>query len=142
MIRLNNDIKELNTALKGEHMAIESFDHYIQDAADQNTKKNLMDLQQQHQFHAMQLSERIEQLGGNPINTSGMIGVMAEIKNKVTPKKYIDNNMIKSAVEGEEMGIQAYSEIMANLSDPSNQRLTEEMMIENIRIVEKLNQMI
>jgi hypothetical protein len=39
------------------------------------------------------------------------------------------------------MGIQAYSEIMANLSDPSNQRLTEEMMIESIRIVEKLNDM-
>ena len=139
---MNNDIKELNTALKGEHMAVESFDHYIQDTKDQETKKNLMYVQQQHQFHAMQLSERIEELGGNPINTSGMIGIMAEIKNKVTPKKYIDNNLIKSAVEGEEMGIQAYSEIMANMSDPSNQRLTEEMMIENIRLVEKLNRMV
>lgn len=138
----NNDIKELNTALKGEHMAIESFDYYIQDAKDEDTKKSLMDMQQQHQFHAMQLSERIEQLGGNPVNTSGMIGVMAEIKNKVTPKKYVDNNMIKSAVQGEEMGIQAYGEIMANLSDASNQKLTEEMLIESVRIVEKLNQMI
>ena len=138
---MNNDIKELNTALKGEHMAIESFDYYIQDSKDESTKKSLMDIQQQHQFHAMQLSERIEQLGGNPINTSGMIGVMSEIKNKLTPKKYVDNNMIKSAVQGEEMGIQAYGEIMANLSDSSNQRLTEEMLIENIRIVEKLNEM-
>jgi bacterioferritin len=138
---LDKDIKELNTALKGEHMAIESFDYYIQDAKNQDAKKNLMGMQQQHQFHAMQLSERIEQLGGNPVNTSGMIGVMAEIKNKVAPKKYIDNNMIKSAVQGEEMGIQAYSEIVANLSDASNQRLAEELMIENIRIVEKLNQM-
>lgn len=139
---MNNDIKELNTALKGEHVAIESFDYYIQDAKDENTKKNLMDMQQQHKFHAMQLSERIQQLGGNPVNTSGMIGVMAEIKNIVTPKKYVDNNMIKSAVQGEEMGIQAYGDIMANLTDGSNQRLTQEMMIENIRIVEKLNQMV
>jgi bacterioferritin len=99
-------------------------------------------MQQQHQFHTMLLSERIEQLGGNPIHTSGMIGVMAEVKNKVIPKKYINNNLIKSAIEGEEMGIQSYSEIMANMSDPSNQRLTEEMMIENIRIVEKLEQMV
>jgi bacterioferritin len=138
----NNDIRELNTALKGEHMAIESFDNYIHDAKDQDTKKSLMGMQQQHQFHTMLLSERIEQLGGNPIHTSGMIGVMAEVKNKVIPKKYIDNNLIKSAIEGEEMGIQSYSEIMANMSDPSNQRLTEEMMIENIRIVEKLEQMV
>jgi rubrerythrin len=138
----NNDIKELNTALKGEHMAIESFDYYIQDAKDEDTKKKLMDMQQQHQFHAIQLSERIQQLGGNPINSSGITGVMAEIKNKVTPKKYVDNSMIKSIVQGEELGIQAYGEIMANLTDGTNQKLAEEMLIESVRIVEKLNQMV
>lgn len=139
---MNNDIKELNTALKGEHMAIESFDYYIQDAKDEDTRKSLMDMQQQHKFHAMQLSERIQHLGGNPVNSSGVTGVMAELKNKVTPKKYVDNNMIKSIVQGEELGIQAYGEIMANMSDASNQKLTEEMLIESVRIVEKLNQMI
>lgn len=139
---MNNDIKELNTALRGEHMAIESFDYYIQDAKDEDTRKSLMDMQQQHKFHAMQLSERIQHLGGNPVNSSGVTGVMAELKNKVTPKKYVDNNMIKSIVQGEELGIQAYGEIMANMSDASNQKLTEEMLIESVRIVEKLNQMI
>lgn len=138
----NNDIKELNTALKGEHMAIESFDYYIQDAKDEDTKKKLMDMQQQHQFHAIQLSERIQQLGGNPLNSSGVTGIMAEIKNKVTPKKYVDNNMIKSIMQGEELGIQSYGEIMANLNDGSNQKLAEEMLIESVRIVEKLNQMV
>ncbi|MGB7605928.1 MAG: DUF2383 domain-containing protein [Lutisporaceae bacterium] len=137
----DKDIKALNTALKGEHIAIESFDHYIGDAKDEATKKNLMDIQQQHQFHAIQLSERIQQLGGNPVNTSGVTGIIAEIKHKVTPEKYIDNNIIKTAVQGEEMGIQAYGEIMANLSDASNQKLAEEMLIESVRIVEKLNNM-
>lgn len=138
----NNDIKELNTALKGEHMAIESFDHYINDAKDADTKKKLIDMQQQHQFHAIQLSERIQQLGGNPVNSGGLTGIMAEVKHKISPNKYIENNMFKSAVKGEEIGIQSYGEIMAHLSDASNQRLAEEMMIENIRIVEKLNEMI
>jgi rubrerythrin len=138
----NNDIKELNTALKGEHMAIESFDYYVQDAKDEETRKKLMDLQQQHQFHAIQLSERIQQLGGNPVNSSGVTGIMAEIKNKVTPKKYVDNSMIKSIVQGEELGIQAYGEIMANLKDGANQKLAEEMLIESVRIVQKLNQMV
>lgn len=137
----DKDIKALNTALKGEHIAIESFDHYIGDAQDEITKKNLMDIQQQHQFHAMQLSERIQQLGGNPINTSGVTGIITELKYKVTPNKYIDNNIIKTAVQGEEMGIQAYGEIMANLSDASNQKLAEEMLVESVRIVEKLNNM-
>jgi ferritin-like protein len=67
---------------------------------------------------------------------------MAEIKNKVTPKKYVDNSMIKSIVQGEELGIQAYGEIMANLTDGANQKLAEEMLVESVRIVEKLNQMV
>lgn len=138
----NNDIKELNMALKGEHMAIESFDHFIKDAKDESAKKSLMDMQQKHQFHAMQLSERIQQLGGDPVNTSGVLGVITEVKHKLTPKKYIDNNIIKSAIQGEEIGIQAYGEIMANLSDASNQKLAEEMLVETVRIVEKLNQMV
>jgi bacterioferritin len=137
----NSDVKQLNTALKGEHMAIESFDHYINDAKETDTKKKLMDMQQQHQFHAIQLSERIQQLGGNPTHTSGVAGVMAEVKHTISPKKYIDNSIIKTAVEGEEIGIQAYGEIMANLSDAANQKLAEEMLIENVRIVEKLNEM-
>lgn len=139
---MNHDIKELNTALKGEHMAIESFDHYIKDAKDADTKKKLMELQQEHQFHAIQLSERIQQLGGNPANTSGVAGAIAEVKHMVTPNKYINNSIIQSAVQGEEIGIQAYGEIMHNLSDASNQKLVEEMLIENVRIVEKLNQLI
>jgi bacterioferritin len=139
---MNHDIKELNTALKGEYMAIQGFDHYIKDTKDPGAKKKLMDLQQEHQFHAIQLSERIQQLGGNPVNSSGVIGIMAEIKSLAAPNKYIDNNIIKSAVQGEEMGIQAYSEIMHNLTDAKNQKLAEEMLIENVRIVEKLNQLI
>lgn len=137
----NNDIKELNLALKGEHMAIEGFDHYIHDMKDEDTKKTLMDIQQQHQFHAIQLSERIHQLGGNPANTSGMPGLMSEVKHKISPKKYIDNNIIKTAIEGEEIGIQAYGDIMARLKDGSNQKLAEEMLIESVRIVEKLNEL-
>ena len=135
----NNDIKELNTALKGEHMAIEGFDHYILDMKDPAIKERLMDMQQQHQFHAMQLSERIQQLGGNPVNSAGMPGAMAEIKQRISPNKYIDNNIIKTAIEGEEMGLEAYGEIVTNLSEPSNQKLAKEMLVDCVKIIEELN---
>lgn len=135
----NNDVKELNTALKGEHMAIDSFDHYIHDTRNEALKKKLMDMQQQHQFHAMQLSERIQQLGGNPANSSGITGFMAEIKHKVSPKKYIDGNIVKTAKEGEEIGLEAYGEILSKLSDPANKQLAKEMLEDNVKIVESLN---
>lgn len=137
-----NEIYELNKALKGEHMAIESFDHYIQDTHDENTKKKLMEMQQLHQFHAMQLSERIQKIGGDPANASGIAGLITEVKHKLQSSKYVDNSVIKTAVEGEEIGIKAYGEIYASLSDPDNKKLAEEMLRENSRILNDLNGMV
>lgn len=135
----HNEIHELNRALKGEHMAIESFDHYIQDIDDENLKKRMQDMQQQHKFHAIQISERIQQLGGNPANTSGMTGVMAEMKFKVSPKKYIDGSIVKTALEGEKIGLGGYDDIISKLQDDENKKLAQEMLIDNVKIVEELN---
>jgi bacterioferritin len=135
----SNDIKELNTALKGEHMAIEGFDHYIQDMKDPAIRKRLMDIQQQHQLHAMQLSERIQQLGGNPTHSAGMVGMMAEAMHHIVPNKYVDGSIIKTAIEGEEMGLEAYGEIISKLSDPNNQKLAKEMLADCVHIMEELN---
>lgn len=134
-----NEIYELNRALKGEHMAIESFDHYIQDIDNHDLKKRMQDIQQTHKFHAIQISERIQQLGGNPANASGVLGVMAEVKFAVSPKKYIDGSVLKSALEGEKLGLGAYDDIMTKLKDETNKQLVQEMLIDNVKIVSELN---
>lgn len=134
-----NEIHELNRALKGEHMAIESFDHYIQDIDDSNMKKHFQDIQQQHKFHAIQIAERIQQLGGNPANTSGIGGIVAEVKHAVSPKKYIDGSILKSALEGEKIGLGGYDDIMSKVKDETNKKLLQEMLIDNVKIVEDLN---
>lgn len=139
---MNNDIKQLNTALKGEYMAIDGFDHYIQDTDDQDLKKKLMKMQQQHRFHTIQLSERIQQLGGDPINSSGVLGAITETWYKVSQKKYVDGSIVKSALEGEKMGLESYGEIYENLSDPANKMLAKEMMTDCVKIVEELNKML
>lgn len=136
---MNNELMGLNKALKGEHMAIESFDHYIQDMNDPELKKKLMDMQQQHKFHAIQLSERIQQLGGNPVNTSGIVGAAAEVWFKLTPKKYMNGNIIESAYHGEKMGLNSYMDIMHTLCDQTNKDLIKEMMNDNVKIIEDLN---
>jgi bacterioferritin len=136
---MNNDIKQLNTALKGEHMAVESFDHYIHDATDDTLRQQLQGIQQTHRTHASQLSVRIQQLGGNPVNTAGIAGAVAEVKMRISPKKYIDNNLLKSAIKGEEMGTKAYSNIISQLSDSSNKELAQGMLAENQGIIEELS---
>lgn len=136
----HNEIHELNRALKGEHMAIESFDHYIQDIDDMELKKHFQDMQQQHKFHAIQIAERIQQLGGNPVNSSGMVGIMAEVKHAVSPKKYIDGSVLKTALEGERIGLGGYDDIMNKVKDETNKQLLNEMLIENVKIIDRLNE--
>ena len=135
----DNEIKQLNMALKGEHMAIEVFDHYILDAKDEKVKEKLQEVQQQHKFQAVEISERIQKLGGNPVNTSGVAGAFAEIKFKVTPNKYINNNVVKTAIEGERLGLSALKEIEFKLNDNNNSNMIHNMIIENQKIVSDLN---
>lgn len=134
----NNEIKYLNHILKGEYMGIESFDHFIQETYDPTLKKKLQDMQSKHQTHAVQLSNRIQQLGGNPSNSAGMAGVIAELKHKVNPQKY-DNNLIRSAIEGEEIGIQAYNEAVSKLQDPANKQMIQDIMADTQNIINELN---
>lgn len=135
----NNDIKQLNMALKGEHMAIESFDHFIKNAQDENVKMKLQTAQKQHKMQAIEISERIQKLGGNPVNTSGMAGAMAEMKFRVMPKKYTGGNVVESVIEGERMGADSFRDILSNLNDESNKQLIENMLFANNGIIEDLN---
>lgn len=135
----NSEIHELNKALKGEYMASEGFDHYIQDTKDEQLRKELMDIQQQHKFHAIQIAERIQQLGGNPGNSSGVTSAVSEVWYKISPKKYIDNNVVKSAIEGEKIGLEAYGEILSKVSTDEDKELVKEMMSDCAKILEKLN---
>lgn len=51
---MNNEniVKELNAYLKGEYMAIHSYEHYIQNISNPNIKKALQKIQQEHKQHA------------------------------------------------------------------------------------------
>jgi rubrerythrin len=45
-------INELNALLKGEHMAIDGYEKYIQNVNDPNIKGELQKIQQEHKMHA------------------------------------------------------------------------------------------
>jgi bacterioferritin (cytochrome b1) len=67
-------INELNALLKGEHMAIDGYEKYIQNVNDPNIKGELQKIQQEHKMHAIKISERIQSLGGRPVDGVGVMG--------------------------------------------------------------------
>lgn len=133
------EIKELNKAIKGEHMAIETFDHFIQDIDNQTIDQTFQKMQEKHKEQELLLAKQVQNMGGNPVNTAGFAGVMAEIKNRISPRKYIDQDLIKTIIEGEELGINALREIRLNLIKFENIELIDQIIKENEAILNELN---
>ncbi len=93
----------------GEHMAIKSYEHFIQQVEDDTVKKELQLIQQDHKFHAMKIAEQIQNLGGYPVSDLPM---MAEtmLSLKSLHKKDLDS-IIKDAYVGEKRGIEKVEQI-------------------------------
>ncbi|NLZ92707.1 MAG: DUF2383 domain-containing protein [Firmicutes bacterium] len=68
-------------------MAIKSYEHFLQQVDDEQIKKTLQKIQQEHKIHALKIAEQIQNLGGRPIDeptTNGRINAEAK---KLTPKR-------------------------------------------------------
>lgn len=112
----SDDIKILNNALKGEHMAILGYDHYIQHLQDPNIKSKFQELQETHQYHAQKLAKAIQDANGNPVNTAGLAGWVQEIKYRFLPKSQDTGEIIGNALEGEQLGIKMLEELTKKVS--------------------------
>ncbi len=133
-----NEVKHLNTALKGEYMAILGYDHFIKDIQDKAVKVKLQDIQKRHKGQATRIADKIQILDGQPINSAGLTGAVTEIKYKVYPKSHEVNDIIENAIDGEKMGLKALKEIINNLPDEFSD-LIKQIQFENEIIIDDLN---
>lgn len=139
----NTSIKELNAVLKGEYMAIDSYEKYIKNISDAVVKVELQKIQKEHKRHAIKLSERIQTLGGNPISNVGITGKVVETISNIKDigtKNPVD--YLKKAHHGEDMGIKIASEIIKGDLDKDSLNLVDSMLIEDKNHVDTLSEMI
>ena len=61
----NTVVNELNTILKGEHMAVESYDRFIHMIEDDRVKEEFQKILDDHKKHVRLLEKRIKELGEN-----------------------------------------------------------------------------
>lgn len=134
------DIKHLNQALKGEHMAIIGYDHYIQHLQDPNIKSKFQDIQQKHHDHARLLAKTIQDANGNPVNTAGLMGWIQDNKYRFLPKSQNANDIIGNALEGEELGVKMLIELSEQISS-EYKSVMQTIIDENYLIIKNLNEM-
>lgn len=132
-------VKELNTFLEGNYMAVLSYERYIQHVADQDVKKVLQGIQKEHKLHAIRLAERIQNLGGVPADDAGIQGSMVEFMNRFKKATDDPNFILQDAIKGEDKGIQISEQLVRGDLDPESLQLVEEILNEDRQHLDQLS---
>ncbi len=143
-IKLDNQkvINELNAYLKGEYMGIHSYEQYIHHVTDPQIKAELQRIQQEHKEHAAKIAERIQDLGGKAVDDTG---AMLSLKEGMMKLKGIPNTIeeiLESAIKGQEMGMKMTEEIVRGDLDTDSRDLVEENLNEDREQIDRLNRLV
>jgi bacterioferritin len=138
----NTIVKELNAFLKGQFMGIHGYERLIHNSDNTNLKETLQQIQQDHKLHAIMVAERIQNLGGVPVDDVGIMGTMAEVKSILQREKHDTQAIIKQAKASEDKGIQMSEEIVKGDLDPNSRQLIQDILDTDRKHVERLNNML
>ncbi len=105
-------IKELNTVLKGELMAAESYEMFISNVDDQRIKEHFERFRADHKEHAELLSERISSLGADPDKGTGIPGMFSQLKLEIETNGKDSGDVLRRAYYGEDKGVKKAEEIV------------------------------
>ena len=135
----NKVIKELNTFLEGNFMAIHAYDNYIHHIDNVEIKQVLQKIQQDHKQHAMVIAERIQNLGGIPVDDVGMMGSVAEFMSKIKGPAKGTSPILKDALVGEHRGIEKSKKLLDGDLDPESLKLVKSILDVDQKHVELLD---
>jgi len=123
-------VTQLNSLLRGEISAAETYRMAIDKVADSDNVANaglLREIQEEHGRAAQGIRDRIRELGGEPSDSSGAWGAWAKTV-QGTMNLFGDAAALKSLKEGEEHGLKDYQEAVDDV-DPSTAQLIQNQLI-------------
>lgn len=123
----NNDIKQLNSFLRGELSAIETYGQAIEKVDDASVLEILRRNVESHQWRANALRQRVRSLGGEPSEESGAWGAFARA---VEGGAALLGTSAAVAVleEGEDHGLADYRRDASELSPATRQFVQQELL--------------
>ena len=125
----NNAVEKLNTMLKGEYMAIDAYDRFIRDVRDENIQNEFLKIQEDHKKHIEELKGRVRSLGGRPVESTGIVGFMA---NTMLAAENIINrdslSILKKAYDGEDKGIGMSEKVVVSDLDNESKNMVEQIL--------------
>lgn len=135
----NHVTKELNTFLEGNYMAIHAYENYIHHMKDAELKLILQTIQQDHKQHALLIAERIQNLGGIPVDDVGMMGSLAEFINNLKGATTETVAILQDALVGEKRGIEKSKELLDGELDTESLALVKDILNQDEAHIQLLN---
>lgn len=119
-------IRELNSLLRSELAASETYAVALKGIGDMYFRNVLCDCQQSHERRARMLTERIAELGGEPAHGSGIWGTFAKVITAGATKVGYEAT-VAALEEGEDMELNDYRKCI-NKIDTANARFVAGML--------------
>lgn len=138
-VRMNEKvIKELNEFLEGNFMAIHTYDRYIHRMDDPEVKKILQTIQREHKEHAALIAERIQNLGGKPVNDTGIRGTVAEFFANLKEATRGTDDILRDAIAGENRGIEVSRKMLEGDLDSESASLVRKILEDDEKHIDLL----
>jgi uncharacterized protein (TIGR02284 family) len=104
-------VDTLNTLLRGELAATETYQQALDKIGNENGAEDLRRIHAEHRTAANTLRQHVHQFGGKPDQGSGAWGAFAKAV-EGTAKLFGNSAALKALKEGEESGIKTYEETL------------------------------
>jgi len=139
-------VDQLNSLLRGEISASETYEMAIKKLSDSPSvsmshANELRELAADHEQAAQTLRSRIQDLGGQPADSSGAWGAWAQTV-QGTSNLFGDRSALKALKEGEEHGLKDYQQALDDVDATSRQVIENQLLPAQERHIDLLDQLI
>jgi len=120
-------IEQLNSFLRGELSAVESYKQALAKVKDPDAREELETAKRSHETRVDTLKRRIQELGGKPTESSGAWGAFIRVLEGLGAAVG-DRPAIAVLEEGEDHGLRDYRVDLTKL-DPESRRIVEQELL-------------
>jgi uncharacterized protein (TIGR02284 family) len=142
-VSVDSRIDQLNSLLRGEISAVETYKQAIEKVDDEHASDAaaLRAIAQEHGEHAQALRDEVRRLGGEPDDSSGAWGAWAKTI-EGTAKIFGDTSALKALKEGEEHGLKDYEEALDDVDESTRALIMTRLLLDQQRNIGTLDGMI
>ncbi|MEJ7731552.1 MAG: PA2169 family four-helix-bundle protein [Polyangiaceae bacterium] len=120
-------IDQLNSFLRGELSAVETYRQALEKVKDASILNVLRECQDSHSERVRTLTEQVATFGGKPDSESGAWGTFAKLVEGAATA-FGDKTAVAALEEGEDKGLKDYRGDLADL-DPNAKQLVQQRML-------------